>query len=83
MLPGEFKKYFWDVKFKKISLSKDIDLILRRILSFGDTIAVRWLLERVKRARIKKYLASYGARQLDKRSFNLWNLYLDFPANKK
>jgi len=73
-LPKEFKKYFWDVEFERLSFSKNLNLILCRLLGFGNMNAVRWLFANVSDGTIKKYLLSLGQRQLDARSFNFWSL---------
>ena len=74
-LPKEFKKYFWDVEFSKISLTKNLNLVLSRLMNFGNMRAIRWMLKSIKEATLKEYLNSFGDRQLDKRSNNFWRLY--------
>ena len=82
-LPKEFKKYFWDVDFKKISLKENINLVLSRILRFGNMKAVRWLLKNISPKKIKEYLLLMGDRQLDWRSNNFWRLFFGLPALRR
>lgn len=81
-LPKEFKKYFWDVDFKKISIRKHFNYILSRILGFGNMKAIRWVLKNIDAKRIEKYVSEYGDRQLDKRSNNFWKLYFGLSGGK-
>ena len=76
-LPQEFKRYFWDVDFEKISLNQHFNQVLSRLLSFGNMQAIRWVLTNVKSPQLKQYVLKFGDRQLDKRSLKFWKLYLD------
>jgi len=82
-LPKEFKKYFWDVDFKKVSFQAHQDFILSRLLSVGDLPAVRWLFNAVREKTIKNFVLDHGNRQLDKRSNNFWRLFFDLPPAKR
>jgi hypothetical protein len=42
-LPEQLRPLFWDYAFSQLSLAKDRDLIIRRVLSNGSWDAVRWL----------------------------------------
>lgn len=76
-LPPEFKKYFWDLDFDKLSISKHLNSILSRLLSFGNMQAIRWAVNNIGVSRIKQYILGLGERQLDKRSLKFWKTYLD------
>jgi len=82
-LPKEFKPYFWDVDFDRLSLKKNITLVLGRLLNFGQVPAISWLFKNIRTDRIKKYLLALGDRQLDKRSNNFWRIYFGLPPSKK
>lgn len=43
-MPSDYKKYFWDVDFNKLSIHKDRDYIVSRILTLGNFESVSWLL---------------------------------------
>jgi len=74
-LPKEFKKYFWDVDFNKISLKKQLGFVLSRVLNFGNMRAIRWMLKTTSEQAIKNFIITRGGRQLDKRSNNFWKLF--------
>lgn len=80
-LPKEFKKYFWEYDFEKLSLAKGLPTILPRILSFGDMNAVKWIFNNVDHNKIKDYILRSGDRQLDKRSNNFWRIYFGLPKS--
>ena len=46
-LPEQLRPLFWDYVFSQLSLAKDRDLIIRRVLSNGSWDAVRWLRKRL------------------------------------
>ena len=70
-LPKEFKKYFWDVDFKTLSLKKYPIFVLERIMKLGDLRALRWLLK-VPKKKIMKVLEN--SRELDKKTRNYWRV---------
>lgn len=78
-LPAEFRKYFWDVEFKKISPSRHLDFILSRIMNFGNMKAIQWMFKNVNENKLKDYVLRLGGRQLDKRSRNFWRILLGLP----
>lgn len=70
-LPKEFKKYFWDVDFKDLSLAKYSDFIIGRITTLGDIKALKWLLQIPK----KEILRIMGAsREIDAKTRNFWKV---------
>ncbi|HVO75047.1 MAG TPA: hypothetical protein VMT35_13550 [Ignavibacteriaceae bacterium] len=73
-LPIQFKKYFWDAHFDRLDLSLHKNFILGRILLYGDTDAVRFILRNIKREEIKSFLLQKGKQLLDSRSNNFWNV---------
>lgn len=71
-LPKEFKKYFWDVEFKKLSLKKHINFILSRLMNLGDQKVLKWLLQFPPKVIMKVVRES---RELDAKANNYW-LYI-------
>lgn len=70
-LPKEFKKYFWDVEFKKLSLKKYPEFILGRIMNYGNLQALKWLLKFPKRVIMKVVRTN---RELDSKTRNFWQV---------
>lgn len=82
-LPKDFKQYFWDVDFKKLSLGRHCDFILSRLLKYGGVKVVRWMFKNINKRKIKDYVRRSGSRELDKRSNNFWRIYFSLPPQKK
>jgi len=81
-LPREFKKYFWDVDFDKLSFSEYYNFIVSRILSFGSLNDYLWLVNNSSEESIKNTLETKEAKQLDKRSRGFWRNYFSLkPLN--
>jgi len=68
-LPKEFKKYFWDVDFKKLSLKKHLNFILSRLMNLGDQKVLKWLLRLPPKVIIGVVKKS---RELDDKTRNYW-----------
>lgn len=69
-LPEEFKKYFWDVDFKKLSFKKYKEFIAGRIIHFGNLIAIKWLIHNAGIPFIREVAKT--DREMDKKSRNFW-----------
>ncbi|MDI6731091.1 MAG: hypothetical protein QME05_00730 [Candidatus Margulisbacteria bacterium] len=80
VLPKEFKKYFWDVDFAKLSPRRYPKFVLERLLKFGDSKAVKWMFKHFSKKTLKDCVL--GARGLDKRSHALWRLFFGLPPVK-
>jgi hypothetical protein len=70
-LPLEFRKYFWDVDFNKLSLKKYSVFILERIMSLGDFRALKWMLK-IPRHKILEVVRR--SRQIDAKTRNFWQV---------
>jgi len=71
-IPGEFKKYFWDCNFSEITWDAYSFFITERILQFGNSDSIEWLLNKID----KNYLQSVlkKSRILDKKTINYWEI---------
>ena len=78
-LPKNLKPYFWDYSFSKLSLNKDRDLIIRRVLSNGSWETVLWLRKKIGDENLKKWLLAHQGRGLSPRQLRYWELILDLP----
>lgn len=80
MIPAEFKKYFWDIDFKKFDVRKNSSYIIGRILEYGDEEAAKWMFKNFKKTQIKNTL--FKKRGVSRKSANYWALMLGIPKNK-
>jgi hypothetical protein len=44
-LPAFLKKFFWDVSFADLDARTDAYFILERLLEYGDTRAIGWVMQ--------------------------------------
>lgn len=71
-LPKEFKKYFWDVDFRGLSLKKHTNFALSRIMNYGNQEALKWLFKIPSKLILK---VAHESRELDDKARNYW-LYI-------
>ncbi len=73
-LPIEFKKYFWDVDFEALNISRNYKFILSRILDRGDVWACKWMQQTFTKAQISEALRE--STEMSLRSATFWgNIY--------
>ncbi|OIP04133.1 hypothetical protein AUK18_00575 [Candidatus Beckwithbacteria bacterium CG2_30_44_31] len=71
MIPKHLHKYFWEINPRELSLSEDADYIVARLLDYGKTQDIEWLLERFGKDRIKTVLKKY--RGISRKSAYFWS----------
>lgn len=77
-LPEEFKKYFWDVDFKKLSVKRNTNFVLSRLMNFGNQVVLKWLLQFPPKIIIRVVRES---RELDDKTRSYWiHIYGKRPA---
>lgn len=73
-IPTFLKKYFWDIKFNALGLTKSKPFIIKRLLEYGDEKSIRWMGKMFTRSEITKIL-SFA--RMDPKSANFWALVLN------
>lgn len=81
-LPERLRPFFWDYRFSQLSLGKDRDLIIRRLLSNGSWEAVSWLRRQVGDQELREWLISHRGRGLSPRQLRFWGVLLDLPSRQ-
>ena len=79
-IPARFKQYFWDVEIDKISLIKNTQFIIERLLSQADLVAPKWVLKNFSRSKIVETLKIRNG--FDPITANFWALYLKIPRSQ-
>lgn len=69
-LPQKFAKYFWDCDFGSLRWSKYSFFIAERVLCFGDSVSVRWLLDMGGKRLVLSVVRK--SRSLDEKTRNFW-----------
>lgn len=75
-LPAWLEPLFWEYDFAQLDWDEDRDLVIRRILSAGDWAAVKWLLERLGRPGLRRWIEQHHGRGLDPPQLRFWELVL-------
>lgn len=78
-LPESFRAYFWDVDFDAVEKC-DYIFIINRILDYGNTFDIRWLLKHYTKKNIKKVL--HNSQNLSRKTANFWADLLDIDKSK-
>ena len=73
-IPGKFKKYFWDCDFDGLSIASYPFFITERILQYGNSDSIEWLLNVIQIDFLKSVINR--SRILDKKTKNYWELIL-------
>jgi len=72
-LPNHITKYFWGDDLSQLSWNKHQKYITKTLLEKGNQKAVSWLLKKTNSKELKKQLSVLN---LDQKSENFWNIYL-------
>jgi hypothetical protein len=78
-LPRSLSPFFQEYTLERLDPAEHGDLIIERVLAYGDRREVRWLLAYYGRARVREWVERMGARRLPWRRHTLWCVLLDLP----
>lgn len=73
-LPEEFHKYFWDLESDVFVYEKHPRFVAERLLNYGDTGAIKWLLAHMKKSFIRSVIDT--SRNLNAKTKNYWQMML-------
>jgi hypothetical protein len=82
VLPERLRPLFWDCVFSQLSLTKDKDLIIRRVLWNGSWDAVRWLRKDLGDRELREWLIAHRGRGLTARQLRFWGVLYDLPVRQ-
>jgi hypothetical protein len=80
VLPAAVQALFWEYGDRPISLDRDREFVIDRVLSEGDWESIRWLRREVGAEAIRGHLVRTHGRRLSPRQLRLWQVLLDLPA---
>ncbi len=75
------KPIFWEYDFDELSLEKDKELILSKILRDGDFKAIKWLYKTMGEGAIKEWILKTRGRGLSTRQLGFWAIVLSIPPS--
>ena len=73
-LPSKLKKYFWDCDFDSLNMEEYSGFITERILNFGNSDSIRWLLAHTDELSLKEIIEN--SRNLNEKTRNYWKTIL-------
>ena len=76
-IPETALPFFQEYDFERLDPQRDSDLVIERLLAYGNREEVRWLLKYYGQARIQGWLSGSGKRRLPRRRYRLWCVLLD------
>lgn len=75
-IPERLWVFFHEYDPDQLDLKRDANLVIQRVLEFGDWEEIRWLFTLYGSRRIRKFIHLYGERWLKPVSFNHWRQLL-------
>jgi hypothetical protein len=72
----------WDYRGRSLTLGRDRDFLVRRVLAEGGWSAIRALRKHVEDAAIRQILIDSDARGLSPARIRFWQLVLELPARR-
>lgn len=79
-LPKSVWKYFWDTEVGQVDVDKNSHYIIERVLEWGRTEDIKWLIGQYGMSEIKKVLMS--SRQMPQKQANFWASIWDIPREE-
>ena len=80
-IPETTRPFFQEFNFEHLDPERDGDLVIERLLAYGNRDEVRWLLRHYGQVHIRKWLFEAGAPRLPRRRYRLWCVLLDVTAS--
>ncbi len=82
-IPRSLAPCFQEYDLERLDPTQHGDLLIERVLAYGDRRELRWLFDRYGRTRISEWVQRLGARRLPWRRHNLWCVLLGLPPARR
>jgi hypothetical protein len=82
-IPFSLRPCFQEYDLEALDPLSHVELIIERVLAYGDRCELCWLFGCFDRSRITEWVQRMGARRLPWRRYNLWCVVLDLPAAQR
>lgn len=79
-LPQNLYRFFWDVDPAKMDVGKHRKYVIARLLEYGDTVAVRWVLKSFSKEELVEVLKQ--SRVISPKTANFWAMMYDIPREE-
>jgi len=81
-IPESVRSLFWDTDAAGLTLDKDRDAILGRVLEAGGLDETRWLRGTIGDAAIRAHLLQRSGRAIEPARLRYWQVMLDLPGDE-
>jgi len=81
-IPQSVKAALWSYDLSKIDSEKHKKLIISQVLNFGSLDAISWLFSTYTDDEIKNTALTLPLGSWDKKSLNLWSLFLNLDKSQ-
>jgi hypothetical protein len=78
-IPPALRRLFWDYDADALCWEKDRDLVISRVLAYGNWRDTCWLLDQVGEEGIRDYLCRTQGRGLSRPQLRYWETVLGLP----
>jgi hypothetical protein len=82
-IPRSLASSFQEYDLEALDPAQHGDLIIERVLAYGNRQEVCWLLGYYGRVRVATWVTRIGARRLPWRRYNLWCVLLGLPPAQR
>lgn len=81
-LPASLRRLLWEYDFDTLTWQRDHDLVIARVLAYGNWRQTCWLLERIGDEGVRAYLPPTHGRGLSRPQLRYWETILDLPHDQ-
>src|SRR3989337_2071325 len=78
-LPDMLRGLFWDYEFETLNWEDDQDLVIKRILTYGNWDTVIWLRSSVGNRFLREWILQHHGAGLSPQRLRFWELILGLP----
>jgi len=82
-MPRCLAPWFQEYDLERLDPALHADLVLERVLAYGNRQELRWLFGIYDREQVTGWLQRLGARRLPWRRYNLWCVLFDLPPARR
>ncbi len=82
-IPISAAPFFQEYDFATLDIHRHAELIIERILAYGNRAEVRWLIQTYGHAEICHWIEQEGINRLSWGRFHMWCLVFDLPVPEK
>ena len=82
-IPRSLAPCFQEYDLEALDPAQHSDLLIERVLAYGDRRELRWLFCLYGRPRVIEWVRQSGARRLPWRRYNMWCVLLELPAARR